>query len=56
MEKTNRLLHNFEQEVNRLERLEQTLYNNKHDVNYDDVDYRMVKMLKHSLKRIIYGA
>lgn len=55
MEKTNRLLYNIEQEFLRLKKLEQTLYNNRNDINYDDVDYKIVKMLQHSLRRIVYG-
>ena len=55
MEQANRLIDALQRELRTLQRIEQTLYNNQHDVNYDDIDYRIIKFQMKSLERILKG-
>lgn len=55
MEQTNRLIAALTKELNTLKRIEQSLYNNQHDINYDDIDYRIIKFQMKSLERILKG-
>lgn len=53
MEKVNRLYDSLYRELQTLKRIEQTLYNNKGDINYDDTDYKIIKFQMKSLERIL---
>jgi len=53
MEKTNRIIDALQKELALLTRIEQTLYNSRDAVNYDDIDYRIIKFQQKSLQRML---